>query len=175
MLRIFPQQYFQLTTDTGILIILTEFYFMANTIEIKNKKASYQYFLVEQNTAGIQLTGTEIKSIRAGKANIADAYCAFENGELFVKEMHIAHYSHGTYFNHELKRDRKLLLTKRELKKLHNKVKEKGFTIIPVLLFVNEKGLAKLDIALAKGKHFYDKRESLKKRDIKREIERTDY
>ncbi len=148
---------------------------MANTIEIKNKKASYQYFLVEEFTAGIQLTGTEIKSIRAGKANITDAYCVFIGNELFVKEMHIAIYTQGTIYNHEPKRDRKLLLTRRELKKLQTKVNEKGFTIVPTLLFVNEKGLAKLNIALARGKHFYDKRETIKKKDLKRDLERRDY
>jgi SsrA-binding protein len=148
---------------------------MSNTIEIKNKKASYQYFLVEEFTAGILLTGTEIKSIRAGKANIADAYCTFVGNELFVKEMHIAIYTQGTIYNHEPKRDRKLLLTRRELKKLQTKVNEKGFTIVPTLLFINEKGLAKLNIALARGKHFYDKRETIKKKDLKRDLERRDY
>lgn len=148
---------------------------MANFIEIKNKKASYQYFLVEEYTAGIQLTGTEIKSIREGKASIADAYCNFTGNELFVREMHIAIYKQGTIFNHEPKRDRKLLLTRRELKKLLGKVNEKGFTIIPTLLFINEKGLAKLTIALAKGKHFYDKRETIKKKDVARDLDRSDY
>ncbi|HFB61470.1 MAG TPA: SsrA-binding protein SmpB, partial [Bacteroidetes bacterium] len=107
-----------------------------------------------------------------GKANLADAYCVFENGELFVRGMHIAEYSYGSYNNHLAKRDRKLLLTKRELKKLNNKVKEKGFTIVPTVLFINERGLAKLEIALARGKHYYDKREDLKNRDTQREIER---
>lgn len=148
---------------------------MANAIEIKNKKASYQYFLVEEFTAGIQLTGTEIKSIRLGKASIAEAFCAFKGNELFVKDMHIAIYTEGNIYNHEPKRDRKLLLTRRELKKLQTKVNEKGFTIIPTLLYVNEKGLAKLDIALAKGKHFYDKRESIKRKDIKRDLERSGF
>jgi len=122
--------------------------------------------------AGIVLTGTEIKSIRQGKANLADSFCVFDGGELFVRGMHIAEYTYGTYNNHITKRDRKLLLTARELKKLHIKVKEKGMTIVPVVLFINEKGLAKLEIALAKGKHFYDKRESLKEKDSKREIDR---
>ena len=148
---------------------------MANFIEIKNKKASYQYFLVEEYTAGIQLTGTEIKSIREGKANIADAYCNYTGDELFVREMHIAIYTQGTIYNHEPKRDRKLLVTRRELKKLLGKVNEKGFTIIPTLLFINEKGLAKLTIALAKGKHFYDKRETIKKKDVARDMDRGDY
>jgi len=148
---------------------------MANFIEIKNKKASYQYFLVEEYTAGIQLTGTEIKSIREGKASIADAFCNFTDNELFVREMHIAIYKQGTIYNHEPKRDRKLLLTRRELKKLLGKVNEKGFTIIPTLLYINEKGLAKLTIALAKGKHFYDKRETIKKKDVARDLDRSDY
>ena len=146
---------------------------MSDNIKIKNKKASFEYFLIEKITAGIMLTGTEIKSIREGKANLADAYCLFINNELYVKSMHIAEYNMGTHYNHEPKRDRKLLLTKRELKKLSVKVKEKGFTIVPVLLFINKRGLAKLEIALAKGKHFYDKRESLKRKDSQREIERS--
>jgi SsrA-binding protein len=145
---------------------------MEKTISIKNKKASYAYFLLEEYTAGIQLSGTEIKSIRAGKANLNDAFCSFTGSELFVKNMHIAEYSYGTHYNHEPKRNRKLLLTKRELKKLLTKVTEKGFTIIPVLLYINEKGLAKLDIALARGKHYYDKRESIKRKDTQREIDR---
>ena len=145
---------------------------MTNNIKIKNKRASHEYFFLEKYIAGIVLTGTEIKSIRAGKASLADAYCVFEEGELFVVGMHIAEYSYGTYNNHAPKRMRKLLLTARELKKLNNKVKDKGLTIIPITLFINDRGLAKLEIALAKGKHFYDKREDLKKRDSQREIER---
>jgi len=145
---------------------------MEKTIQIKNKRASHEYFLIQEYTAGIQLTGTEIKSIRDGKASIGDAYCSFTGEELFVRNMHIAEYALGTHYNHEPKRDRKLLLTKRELHKLLVKVKERGFTIIPVLLFINEKGLAKLTIALARGKHSYDKRESLKQKDMQREIDR---
>jgi SsrA-binding protein len=140
-------------------------------IVIKNKKAHHEYFLLQEFTAGIQLTGTEIKSIREGKASIVDAYCTFTGNELFVRGMHIAEYYQGTYNNHEPKRDRKLLLTKRELHKLLVKVKEKGLTIVPTLLFINERGLAKLTIALAKGKHSYDKRETLKQKDIQREID----
>ena len=143
-----------------------------NSIKIKNKRASFEYFLVETLTAGIVLTGTEIKSIRAGKASLADSYCTFKEDELFVVGMHIAEYDKGTYNNHDPKRDRKLLLNARELRKLKNKVKEKGFTIVPVTLFINENGLAKLDIALARGKHYYDKRETLKTKDSKRELER---
>ena len=145
---------------------------MEKTISIKNKRASHEYFLIQEFTAGIQLTGTEIKSIRDGKASIADAYCSFTGHELFVRNMHIAEYAMGTHYNHEPKRDRKLLLTKRELRKLSIKVKERGFTIIPTLLFINENGFAKLTIALARGKHSYDKRETLKQKDIQREIDR---
>ncbi len=145
---------------------------MGNQIKIRNRRASFEYFLVDKVVAGLQLSGTEIKSIRTGKVSLADAYCQFVDGELFVKEMHIAEYAMGTIYNHEPKRDRKLLLTKRELKKLENKTKEKGFTIIPTFLFINKKGLAKLEIALARGKHFYDKRDTLKKKDVQREIDR---
>ncbi|MBO6024502.1 MAG: SsrA-binding protein SmpB [Bacteroidales bacterium] len=145
-----------------------------SNIKIKNKRATFEYFLVETFTAGIVLTGTEIKSIRGGKASLADSYCSFKGNELFVIGMHIAEYAQGTYNNHDPKRDRKLLLNARELRKLKNKVQEKGFTIVPVTLFINENGLAKLDIALARGKHYYDKRESLKTKDSKRELERMD-
>lgn len=145
---------------------------MSNKIKIRNKRVSWEYFLVEKVVAGIQLLGTEIKSIRMGKVSLADAYCQFVDGELFVKEMHIAEYVMGTHDNHEPKRVRKLLLSKRELKKLENKTKEKGFTIVPTVLFINDRGLAKLEIALARGKHFYDKRDTLKKKDIQREIDR---
>ena len=146
-----------------------------NNIRIKNKRATFEYYLEETITAGIALTGTEIKSIREGKASLADSYCTFKDNELFVVGMHIAEYAMGTYNNnHDPKRDRKLLLTQRELRKWKNKVQEKGFTIIPVAMFINDKGLAKLDIALARGKHFYDKRESLKTKDSKRELERMD-
>lgn len=143
-----------------------------NNITIKNKRAEHEYFLMDRLTAGIVLTGTEIKSIRNGKASLADSYCSFKDDELFVIGMHIAEYDKGTYNNHDPKRDRKLLLTARELRKLKNKVQEKGLTIIPVVLYINEKGLAKLDIALARGKHYYDKRESLKTKDSKRDIEK---
>ena len=141
-------------------------------VKIKNKKASHEYFLIEKYTAGIQLTGTEIKSIRYGKASIREAYCAFNGNELFVRNMDISEYKLGTHYNHEPKRERKLLLTKRELKKLQTKINEKGFTLVPILLFINEKGLAKIEIALAKGKHTYDKRATLKEKDIKRDLDR---
>ena len=141
-------------------------------ITIKNKKASFEYFLTEEFTAGIVLTGTEIKSVREGKANLTDAYCTFVGNELFVRNLHISEYKYGTYANHEPKRDRKLLLNKRELRKLLTKTNEKGLTIIPVLLFINEDGLAKLKISIAKGKKNYDKRETLKTKDTQREIDR---
>ncbi len=142
------------------------------TIKIKNKRASFEYFLTDDYTAGIILTGTEIKSVREGKANLTDAYCAFVGEELFVRNMHISEYTFGTYSNHEPKRDRKLLLNKRELRKILSKTREKGLTIIPTLLYINEKGLAKLNISIAKGKKMYDKRDTLKAKDTKREIER---
>ncbi len=145
---------------------------MNTTISIRNKKASFEYFLTEEFTAGIILSGTEIKSVREGKANLTDAYCQFIGAELFVKNLHISEYKYGTYANHEPKRDRKLLLSKRELRKLLTKTDEKGLTIIPTLLFINEKGLAKLKIAIAKGKKNYDKRETLKTKDTQREIDR---
>jgi SsrA-binding protein len=146
---------------------------MNSKVNIKNRRASFEYFLLEDFTAGIQLTGTEIKSVREGKASIADAFCAFRNDELFVINMHIAEYTYGTYSNHDPKRDRKLLLNRRELKKLLTKTKEKGLTIIPTLLFISDRGLAKLNISLARGKHSYDKRESIKQKDIKRDTEKN--
>jgi SsrA-binding protein len=145
---------------------------MKEQVRIKNRKASFEYFLLEKFIAGIVLTGTEIKSIRQGKASLSEAFCVFNQEELFIRDMHIAEYTFGTHNNHEPKRDRKLLLNARELKKLRTKFNEKGLAIIPVLMFINEKGLAKVEIALAKGKHHYDKRESLKKKDMKREIDR---
>lgn len=141
-------------------------------MEIKNKKASFEYYLLEVFTAGIVLTGTEIKSIRTGRASLKESYCAFRDHELFVRNMHISPYAFGSYNNHEPKRERKLLLTARELKKLKGKLDEKGFTLVPTRLFINESGLAKLEIALAKGKKLYDKRDTLKKKDQQREIDR---
>lgn len=143
-----------------------------NTVTIKNKRAGHEYFLLDTLTAGIVLTGTEIKSIREGKASLSESYCMFKENELFVVGMHIAEYDKGTYNNHNPKRDRKLLLTARELRKLKVKVQEKGLTIIPVVLFINDKGLAKLDVTLARGKHYYDKRETLKNKDSKRDVEK---
>lgn len=143
-----------------------------NQIEIKNKKAAFEYFLIDDYTAGLVLTGTEIKSIRDGKANLSDAYCVFIGNELFVRDMHISEYRFGSYLNHPAKRDRKLLLNRKELRKLQNKLKERGFTIVPIMLFVDSRGYAKLDISLAKGKKFYDKRESIKEKDSRRDLER---
>lgn len=142
-------------------------------INIKNKKAFFEFEILETLTAGMQLQGTEIKSIRAGKAGLVDSYCQFFQGELFVKNLHIAEYFFGSINNHEAKRERKLLLQKRELKKLGRKIKESGFTIVPLRLYLNEKGIAKLDIALARGKKTYDKRETLKQKDSKRDIDRA--
>jgi SsrA-binding protein len=141
-------------------------------IEIKNKKAWHEYEILDKFTAGIQLTGTEIKSIRAGKASLVDSYCFFSGNELFVKGMHITEYDFGNIFNHFPKRDRKLLLSKRELKKLHKNVKEKGLTIITLKIFIAASSYAKLEIALARGKKEYDKREDLKKKDSAREMDR---
>lgn len=143
-----------------------------NTINIKNRRASFEYAFIDKYIAGIQLTGTEIKSVREGKSNINDAFGVFMNDELYVRNMHIAHYFNGTYNNVEEKRDRKLLLTKHELRKLQEKLKDKGLTVIPLRLFISEKGYAKLEIALAKGKKLYDKREDIKKRDTERELNR---
>lgn len=144
-----------------------------NVISIRNKRASFEYFLLEEFIAGLQITGTEIKSIREGKANLTDAYCGFKGDELFVINMHVAEYTMGTHYNHEPKRDRKLLLNKRELRKIATKTNEKGLTMVPMELFVNEKGLAKLKFAIAKGKKLYDKRETLKTKDNKREMDRS--
>jgi len=144
----------------------------SNKIQIKNKKAYFDYEFIEKLVAGIVLTGTEIKSIRLGKASLVDAYCIIENGELFVRGMNIATYDPGTFNNHKPMRDRKLLVEKSELKKLDRKVKEKGLTIIPTQLFISDKGYAKLEIALARGKKEYDKRETIRTRDLKRDMER---
>lgn len=142
-------------------------------IQIVNRKAKFQYFFESTYEAGISLTGTEVKSIRNGEANLNDAYCAFEREELYVKSMFIAEYKYGNQQNHETRRTRKLLLKKGELKKLDRKVKEKGYTIIPYMLFINERGLAKLEIAVARGKKGFDKRESIKEKDQKRDLDRS--
>ncbi len=146
---------------------------MASDLNIKNKKAYFEYHILEEFVAGIKLLGTEIKSIREGKANINDAFCAFLNNQLYVRNMHIAEYSHGSFYNHEAKRDRVLLLNKKELGKLKAKSEEKGFTIIPLKIFISDRGFAKLVIGLAQGKKLYDKRESIKERDTKIELQRV--
>jgi SsrA-binding protein len=143
----------------------------SNNIVIKNRKASFNYEFLEKLIAGIKLTGTEIKSIRAGKANLTDSYCAFRNGELFVTGMHIAEYFWGNLNNHDPLGERKLLLTRKELRRWERKVNETGLTIIVTKVFINERGIAKAEIALAKGKRQYDKRDSIKKRDHEREID----
>lgn len=143
-----------------------------NSINIKNKRATFDYIITDTYTAGIVLTGTEIKSIRLGKASLVDTYCMFIGSELWVKNMYVAEYFYGSYNNHTARRDRKLLLERKELRKLQQAAKNPGFTIVPTRLFINEKGLAKLVIGLARGKHEYDKRESIKERDDKREMAR---
>ena len=140
--------------------------------EIVNRKAKFQYHFVQEFDAGIMLTGTEVKSLRAGNANLADAYCFFKNGELFIKNMYIAEYSHGSIYNHETRRDRKLLLRKNELKKLHRRVSEKSMTIVPFKIFFSERGLVKIRIALAQGKSAYDKRDTIREREAKRDLDR---
>lgn len=142
-------------------------------IDIRNRKAGFEFSFIDKYIAGIQLKGSEIKSIRDGKANIAEAFCLFVNGELFVRNLTINEYKQGgLHNNHSPKRDRKLLLNHHELKKLSSKLIDKGLTVIPLRLFINEKGFAKLEIALAKGKKLYDKRESIKKREMDREMKR---
>ena len=141
-----------------------------SNIQILNKKARFEYIILDRYTAGIQLFGTEIKSIREGKASLIDSYCAVEHGEVFVKQMHIAEYRFGSYANHDVRRDRKLLLQRREIRKLEKATKDTGKTIIPLSLFINDKGYAKMEIALCQGKHAYDKRQSLREADDKREM-----
>ena len=141
-------------------------------VEIKNRRASFDYEFIETYVAGIVLTGTEIKSIRAGKASLVDGFCYFNNGELYVENMNVAEYHWGSWGRHDPRRDRKLLLKRKELAKLQRAVKEKGLTIVAVKLFVAENGYAKLLIALARGKKEYDKRQSIKEKDLRREMER---
>jgi SsrA-binding protein len=148
---------------------------LVKKVDIKNRRASFEYFFLEEFTAGLSLTGTEIKSIRQGKVNFQDAYCLFMDGELYIRSLHISPYTEGTHYNHDPMRDRKLLLTKREMRKLTENLKDQGLTIIPVRLFTSERGFAKLHIALAKGKKLYDKRDSIKEKDIKRETDRMNY
>jgi SsrA-binding protein len=145
---------------------------MQQRINIKNKRAYYEYQILEKFIAGIQLMGTEIKSIRAGKASIAEAYCYIKNHELFIKSMHIAEYDPASYNNHEPLRERKLLLNRNELNKLEKKLKNQGLTIIPLRVFINDNGYAKIQITLAQGKKTHDKRHSIKEKDLKRDLDR---
>ncbi len=145
---------------------------IANSVQIVNKKAKFEYELLDHFEAGLQLKGTEIKSIRLSKASIKEGYCAFKGAELFIYNMDISPYEDASFVNHEAKRPRKLLMHKRELEKLKKKIKDVGFTIVPLKLFINEKGYAKLNISLARGKKLYDKRESLKTKDVQRQLDR---
>ncbi len=145
----------------------------SNNINIRNKKASFEYEFIEKYNAGIVLKGTEIKSIKEGKASLQEAYCFTSGTEVFIKGMHISVYEQGTVYNHDPIRERKLLLNKQEIAKISKKTQEKGLTLIPIRLFVNERGFAKIEIALAKGKKIHDKRDSIKEKDVKRELERN--
>ncbi len=144
-------------------------------INLRNKKAGFEYHFLDTYIVGIVLQGSEIKSIREGKANLQSSYCGVHSEELFVHDLHISPYKEASYLNHEPKRERKLLLSKREIRKLASKSQEKGLTIVPVRLFINDRGLAKLEIALAKGKKVHDKREDIKEKDMKRETDRNQY
>ena len=144
----------------------------SNKINIKNKSAGFEYEFLDKFIAGIALTGTEIKSIREGKVNLQDAFCAFQDHELWVRQMRISPYKSGSHYNHDATRLRKLLLNKKELQKLQKAKEEKGLTIVPTRLFINDRGLAKLEIALARGKKLHDKRETLRQKDLDREIKR---
>jgi SsrA-binding protein len=140
--------------------------------ELKNRQAFHEYFIEARYEAGMVLLGTEVKSLREGKASFVDSYCIIHKGEIWLKSLNIAQYSHGTVNNHDPLRDRKLLLQKREIKKIESRMKEKGFTLVPLRIFFNEKQLAKVEIGLAKGKKLHDKRESLKRKDVEREMKR---
>ena len=144
----------------------------SNDINIKNRQAGFEYELLDRYVAGMVLMGTEIKSIREGKVNLQDGYCYLTNGEVFVKGINITPYAQGTHYNHEATRERKLLLKRSEIRKLEGKVEEKGLTLVPTRLFINDRGMAKLEFALAKGKKIHDKRDSIKERDAKRELSR---
>lgn len=145
---------------------------LSNTINIENRKAKFDYQFLDTLVAGMVLRGTEIKSIREGKAGLSDSYCYFKNDELFVRNLHIAEYTDASFYQHAALRERKLLLSRQELNKLLKRVKDQGLTVIPIRLFINEKGFAKMEIALAKGKKLFDKRDTIKKRDIEREMSR---
>ena len=142
-------------------------------VQIRNKKASFEFFFIDTYTAGIVLTGTEIKSIRMGKASLVDAFCYINNGEIWVKGMNVSPYFYGSYNNHEAKHDRKLLLNKREIYRLQEATKQVGYTIVPTLIFIDKHGRAKIDIALAKGKKEFDKRQTLKEKEDRREMDRA--
>ncbi|MBO4966355.1 MAG: SsrA-binding protein SmpB [Muribaculaceae bacterium] len=144
----------------------------ASDVNIKNRRATFDYEITDRYTAGIVLTGTEIKSIRAGKASLSDTYCLVENGEVWVKGMYVAEYFYGSYNNHVARRDRKLLLTEREIRKLEKDSSDPGYTIVPLRLFINDKGLAKLVIGVARGKKQYDKRQAIREREDKRNLDR---
>ena len=146
---------------------------MSQDLYIKNKKAYFEYQILDKYTAGLKLLGTEIKSIREGKANLNDAFCTFIDNQLYVRNLHISEYSMGSFYNHEAKRDRVLLLNKKELKKLQTRGEEKGLTIVPLALFISDRGFAKLEIGLAQGKKTFDKRETMKERDTKIEMDRA--
>ncbi|WP_343704451.1 SsrA-binding protein [Chitinophaga sp.] len=141
--------------------------------ELKNRSAYFEFAIEDKYVAGMALTGTEIKSIRSGKVSFNDSFCYFSKGELYVKSLHIAEYSHGSYANHDPLRERKLLLQKKELKKMEKKLQEKGYTIVPLRIFINDKGLAKMEIGLGKGKKLHDKRDSIKQREADRELRRN--
>lgn len=147
----------------------------AKDVNIRNRQAGYEYELLDKYVAGIVLTGTEIKSIREGKVNLQDGYGYFNNGELFVKGVNITPYAQGTHYNHEATRERKLLLKRAELKKLEARTEEKGLTLVPTRLFINDRGFAKMEIALGRGKKMHDKRDSIKERDAKRELNRMKF
>ena len=140
--------------------------------EIRNRQAYYDYFVDDKYDAGMVLTGTEVKSLRAGRASFNDSYCYFHRGEMWIKSLHIAEYSHGTSSNHDPLRERKLLLNKKELRKIESKIKEKGVTVVPLRIFFSDKGLAKIELGLGKGKKLYDKRETIKQRDNQREMKK---
>lgn len=140
--------------------------------EIRNRQAYYDYFIDDKYDAGLVLTGTEVKSLRAGRASFNDSYCYFHHGEMWIKSLHIAEYSHGTSSNHDPVRERKLLLNKKELRKIESKIKEKGSTVVPLRIFFSEKGIAKIELGLGKGKKLYDKRETIKQKDNEREMKK---
>lgn len=144
----------------------------ASRINIKNKRAEHDYHVIDRYTAGLVLTGTEIKSIRAGRAGLVDTFCFINNGEMWVKNMYVAEYAQGSFNKHELRRDRKLLLNKKEIRSLQSDTKTPGYTIVPLRLFLSSKGLAKLEIGLCRGKKEYDKRQTLKEKESRREVER---